>query len=216
MEKLPNISPRLGIFGGVALLAVILLIGGCGKYNSVRNSVIDKEAALTAQYVDNQNFLSSYVSGFYEQTGLAKIKSQKINDILIGAVKGRYDDGSSAKPVGGQAFSAIAEAYPDLKSLDIYDKITDYVQSQREAYRQTQSKLLDMIRSYEAFTKKGLVQSQFVKFVGAPTNDLRAQVGTKITRGQDALDQMYMIVLDKKTKQAYETGEMEPLSVPEG
>src|SRR5262245_58567300 len=106
------------------ILAVLLVFVGYQQLNGVHQARADYENGLNAQYVSNQNELSSYISGFYEQLGVAKLKSQKLNDILLAAVKGRYDAKGSAAQVGkGQLFSAISEAYPELTGLNVYDKV---------------------------------------------------------------------------------------------
>lgn len=197
----------------IAIIAVICFTVGAtfGSVNKARNGAITREAALNAQYLDNQNELSSFVSTFYEQLGIADRKSDKLNTILVEAVKGRYEGETSAQPGGGALFSAIAEAYPDLTALDTYDKVAETISAGREAYKNKQSKLLDMLRSYDTWRKKGLIHSQIVKLVGVPTSGLQARIGNKVTTGPEALDQMYRIVLASKATEAYETGILEPL-----
>src|SRR3989338_1261140 len=140
------------------VLAVILgvfVLGGCSAYgyaNGVRNEGIGRETQLTAQYLSNQNYLSTYISGFYEQMGVANLKSEKMDQILTDAVKGRYEDGGMN--VGSSFFTGIVEAYPDISGLNIYDKIVDYVAAGREGYRATQDKLLDQLRQYDTWRKQ--------------------------------------------------------------
>jgi len=97
--------------------------------NGIQKDGVNYETQLNAQYLDNQNELGSYISGFYEQVGVANLKSQKMDQILTDAVKGRYDGNASSAQVGhGQLFSAIQEAYPNV-DLSVYDKILNYVQA---------------------------------------------------------------------------------------
>lgn len=203
---------------GIAAIASVLFLGAVilglyGYANGLWNTTIEKETALNAQYQSNQNYLSSYISGFYEQVGVANLKSDKMNEILLDAVKGRYESSGGFKP-NGAMFSAIAEAYPNL-DLKLYDKIVQYIQSKREGYRLQQDKLLDMVRSYDQFRQSGLIQRIIISsFVGAPTDALEARVGTQVWHGKDAREKMLLIVLTADTKQAYETGTMGPLQVP--
>ncbi len=208
-------------FKGIVALAVIGVIFyagvmGYGYCNGLRNESVDRETHLNAQYLDNQNYLSSYVSGFSEKTGLANAKSDKIDQILTDAVKGRYEGDNGGMGKGGAFFSAIVEAYPDAgKDLAIYDKIADYVQSQREGYKQMQSGLLDNLRAYDKWREEGIVQSWIIEHViGVPSKRLEAHLGTTVYRGNEARDKMYLIVLDSKTIKAYDTGVMDPLQVP--
>ncbi|OGN01679.1 MAG: hypothetical protein A3I26_03515 [Candidatus Yanofskybacteria bacterium RIFCSPLOWO2_02_FULL_43_10] len=209
----------------VLLIITVVVLGGLfaggvslyGYANGVRNNLVSQETALNAQYQDNQNELGNYEVAFYEQTGLANLKSEKMDKIISDAVKGRYE-GKDGQPVergqGGAFFSAMVEAYPDLRGqLDVYDKIISFVASGREAYKAKQSKQLDMLRAYESYRQTGWVRSLFVNWIGYPS--LRAQIGQKVVRGTDALSQMELIVTTETTNQSYESGKMKALTVPE-
>lgn len=195
------------------VFAVIFAVGFgfYGYVNGVRSTMLVQEKSLNSQYLANQNELSSYQAGFYEQIGVANLKSDKMNKIISDAVKGRYD-GNMQPGTGGALFSAIAEAYPDLSNnLDVYDKIVDYVAAKREAYKQTQNKLLDMLRAYDTYREDGLVRSSLVRMLGFPSQGLEARIGTSVKRGHEARDQMFLIVLTEDAKKAYETGTDKPL-----
>lgn len=213
-------KPLLITIGAVVGVVLLLVIGIYGKANGINNKSVDLQTQLSAQYSDNQNYLSAYVSGFYEQTGLVAAKSAAMDKILTDAVKGRYDKGSTAAPTGtpsaqgGQLISAMVEAYPDLTQLNSYDKIISYVQAGREGYRQQQSKLLDMLRNFDKWRNTGLVSKQLISMMGVPGHDLRAQIGTHVVYGTAAEKKMYQIVLASSARQAYETGTQEPLAVP--
>lgn len=197
---------------GVVLGAIGL--GFYGYANGINSDGVKMESSLNAQYLDNQNELSSYKTSFYEQIGVANLKSDKMDQIIEDAVKGRYD-GKMAPGTGGAMFSAITEAYPNV-NLDIYDKIVDFIRASREAYKQKQSKLIDMLRAYDNWRRDGLVRKHFVRMMGFPSDGLEARIGKTVTRGQAALDQMWTIVTTDDTKKAYETGTDAPLTVPGG
>lgn len=201
------------------IIVLCLLMGGCsiyGYYAGLQQQTVGDETALNAQYLSNQNYLSNYISGFYEQIGVANLKSERLDTILTDAVKGRYESSGGFAP-NGAFFSAIQEAYPDLtQNMQIYDKIVDYIQSHREGYRGIQDKLLDMLRKYDRFRQSGPIQSMIIRnFVGAPTEALVARIGTTSKTGKDALAQMWVIVTTDDTQKAYQTGTMAPLSVPQ-
>src|SRR3990167_9253962 len=179
MRRENGTVPVLLLVAG-ALLGGVFIVGISvyGYFNGVRNELVRQETALNGQYQDNQNELSSYEVSFYEQTGLANLKSEKMDKIITDAIKGRYE-GKDGQPVergqGGAFFSAIVEAYPDLRGqLDVYDKIISFVASGREAYKAKQSKQLDMLRAYESYRQTGWVRSLFVNWIGYPS--LRAQI----------------------------------------
>ena len=196
------------------VFAVILAVGFSlyGYINSTRSTAVQLENGLNAQYLANQNELSSYQAGFYEQLGVANLKSDKMDKIISDAVKGRYD-GKMAPGTGGAFFSAISEAYPEIgTSLDIYDKIVDYVAAKREAYKQAQNKLLDMLRTYDTWRQDGLLRSFVVANVlGVPSDRLEARIGTDVKRGAEARDRMFLIVITEDARDAYQTGTDKPL-----
>lgn len=201
----------------VLVLAGMLVVGGLwfyGYVNSLRTEGINRETQLSAQYQSNQNYLSAYISGFYEQLGVANLKSEKLDQILTDAVKGRYEAGGGFS-ADGAFFAAVVEAYPDLTSLNIYDKVVDYVAGGRTGYREIQDKLLDMLRSYDAWRGDGIVQSRIVAGVlGIPSNRLEARLPSGDSTGAEARRKMYEIVLASDAQKAYETGTMDPLQVP--
>jgi hypothetical protein len=206
-----------GGFTVAALVALLvgggLVVGGLGLYgyaNSTRNEAVTREIQLSAQYLSNQNYLSSYISTFYEQVGIANLKSQKMDEILIDAAKGRYGENGIE---GGSLMVAIAEAYPDLKSLDIYDKIMTTVSSGREGYRAIQDKLLDQLRAYDTWRAQGILRSWALGSF-FPSSNLKARIGDTELVGGEALKKMYQIVLASQAKDAYEKGTMDPLTVP--
>lgn len=199
----------------IASIALVVLGGfafGLYSYvNNVRSTLIVQEKSLNSQYLANQAELSAYQASFYEQLGVANMKSDKMNKIISDAIKGRYE-GDMKPGTGGAFFSAISEAYPDLSNnMDVYDKIVDFVAAKREAYKQTQVKLLDMLRAYDTYREDGLIRSSLVNAMGFPSQGLEARIGTDVKRGHAARDQMFLIVLTEDAKNAYETGIDSPL-----
>lgn len=201
------------IVGAVVLGLIVIILSVYGYINGTRNQGIDWETRLNSQYVDNQNYLSSYISGFYEQIGVAQAGTDALDAVLTDAVKGRYDEGGFGS--GSSLFNAIAESYPDLTQLAAnWGKIQDYITSGRAGYRDIQSKLLDMLRGYDAWRLSGIIKSAVIRAMGFPTMDLKARIGENILYGQAAEDKMWQIVLTQSALDAYESGTMNPLTVP--
>lgn len=200
----------------IALFGCCALVGGYSYVNEARNSGIAYERQLSVQCLDNQNYLSAYVSGFYEQVSVAQAQSDVLDSILLDAVKGRYDKGGFA--VDSPMFAVIAEAYPEAGVAELmanWGKIQDYISAGREGYRATQSKLLDQLRTYDTWRRTGIFKSTVVRMLGFPSNDLEARVGEMIFTGEAARNKMYQIVLTSEAIEAYEKGIMEPLQVPQ-
>lgn len=196
----------------ISVLALIVF----SYWNGVRNTGIRLERQLTSQYLDNQNYLSAFISGFYEQVSVAQTQSDRLNTVLNEAVKGRYE-GEGGFSVDSAFFAAVVEAYPEAsleQLLENWGKIQDYIASQREGYRNVQSKLLDQLRTYDTWRETGLFKHLFVGWIGFPSGSLEARIGRSKTTGDEAREQMYAIVLTEAAKEAYEEGEMAPLEVP--
>lgn len=221
-EAPKSLKDKMGCFGssvGIACCGigfVFLLFLGLiyGKFNGLHNSGVGQEQSLSTQYQDNQNELSNTTLKIKETLGVASAKSDALDKVLTNAVVGRYHAESSATgAVDGNAkmFSAVVEAYPDLKGLDTYDKVIDTINAGRDAYKNKQSKLLDMVRRYKTWQHTGLIDEKLISLAGFPSNDLTARVGTRVTHGQEALDQIETIILDADTQQAYTTGTQAPL-----
>lgn len=202
----------------IALVVIMALVVASfslyGYLNGLRTESVHQETALNAQYLANQNYLSAFLSGFYEQLGIAKYKSEKLNEIITDYVKGRsFAQGGKSERAG--FINVVVEAVPNIGKLDILDKMMDYVAAQREGYRAAQDKQLDMLRHYDDWRQDGYVQSFVVaKIIGVPTRRLQASIGIELTRGAEAREQMYRIVLASQARDAYRTGTMEPLNVP--
>lgn len=206
-----------GLIITLAILAGLFIFGVSifSTLNSYQKDGVSQETALSAQYLDNQNELSSYIATFYETIGVANLKSDKMDKILTDAVKGRYDGKTSAQPGQGQLFSAIVEAYPDIQNaMGIYDKIVDFIRAGREAFKQKQTKLLSMLQTYDNWRQSGLIRPAVLRVMGFPSDALEARIGSNVKRGAAARDQMYLIVLTGDALKAYETGRQDPLPIP--
>jgi uncharacterized lipoprotein YehR (DUF1307 family) len=197
----------------IAVFAVGLVACGASSANSTQSTCVTKQTALNAQYQDNQNQLSAYTLTIKEGLGIANVKSAKGDEILSAAVTGRYDNELAATTPGQapQLISALSEAYPDISWINVYDKLVDEVRGGREAYKNVQSKFLDMIRDFDSWRQAGLVHSRFVSIVGCPNDNLEARIGTTVKRGPDALEQMKLIVNAEGVGEQFTTGVAEPL-----
>jgi hypothetical protein len=141
------------------------------------------------------------------------IMTDSIREVLVEAVRGRYDD--SGFGTDSALFFAIAEAYPDVNGLTTaWTRIIDYISAQREGYRNQQSKLLDMLRSYDTWRETGILKPLITSILGVPTHRLKADVGDTVLTGDLALAEMYEIVLTQEAVDAYEDSRMEPLQIP--
>lgn len=117
------------------LIIGALVAGGFWTYQFYAenwNIVVDKETHLNGRHKGNQVELDTYVKSITEGTQLGNLKGDKMAMILRDAVSGRYGDKKgelgNRNGQGGSFFSAIVEAYPDIKGqLDVYDLLVTKV-----------------------------------------------------------------------------------------
>lgn len=202
----------------VAAVMIFALIAGISlfsTFNTVQKDGKAMENSLEAQYKANQNELSTYIMQFKESLGVADRSTAKLDEVLANAITGRYD-GDMEPGTGGQMFSAITEAYPDLTATtESYAKVQDLVTSGRAEFRNQQNKLSNMLSTYETWMEGGLIHSQIVKMSGFPSDSLEARVGDKVYKGADALEKMHQQVLAAEAVESFDTGVTEPLLLPE-
>lgn len=218
-KKFGGENGKMGL-GAVIALAALVCLGAFVLWfysaaMNVRGEGIRRETALSAQYPANQVYLSEYNSGFYEQFGLLKYKSDKLDEILENYAIGRSGEGGQSARAG--FINAVVEAVPDISGLNIADRMFDYVQAKRQGYREYQEKLLDMLRSYDTWRSgedSGLRWFFANKFWDFPTDRLEARIGAQVWHGAEAREKMYLVVNTSTTREAYETGIMEPMQVP--
>jgi hypothetical protein len=202
---------KLAIWG--VIVAVVLGFGiyAVSTYTNLRNEGRRQELALTAEYKAVQVNYGQFRTSFYDQVGIAREKRDAMDKILVDAIGGRYDKPGSPQIDSGKLFSAIQEAYPDLKGLDIYDKILTFVQQGREKFAQDQQKLQRQIQAYNQWRTTGsFLHPVFAGWL-FPSDSLEARIGDKVYRGQEALDKMSSVIVGADTGEIFDSGVDKPL-----
>jgi len=214
-EVFDKIKAHKGLTAAAILVPSFLIMFGWffSNLNSVQREGVNQEQALNAQYLNAQNELSAFISTFYETAGVAEAEFEALDEVLLHAVQGRYGDGVELGG-DGQLISALTEAYPDLTQLDGYDEVMAVIRSGREAFRGQQEKLLDMLRRYDAWRDEDIMRSWFVGMRGFPSDRVFVEIGGERLEGKPALDEMWRIVLTEEAREAYDTKELAPLTIP--
>lgn len=216
MRTLPKWVLALGgVFVAFVLFLIIVGVWLFSSINGTQKDAVHKESDLTAQYQNDENVKSSYVAKVHEMLGVTNSSTAALDQVIRDAVSGRYDTGSSAKVGGGQMFSAITEAYPDLKdNTALYAKVLDAVSAGRGEFKNQQAKLVSMLADYNTFLHAGMPHKWFVSMVGAPTSNLTARLsdGT-VLHGQAALDKISQIVITSSTAHEFDSGTDTPLDL---
>lgn len=195
------------VIGGVsASVGLFLLVSFISCYTSNRNRGTDFELDLTRVFKSTQVNYSQFRTSFGDQMNIASEKRAAMNKLLMDAVTGRFD--KNGKVDNNAFFSAIAEAYPDLKGLDVYDKLLTFVQAGRERFAKDQETLADMVRGYDEWRTTGsAVHPWFVSSVcGFPSDALEVRVNGKVLRGAEALEKMKEVYISAEAMQIFATG----------
>jgi len=203
---------KWAVTGGIAVVILGIILSFVGTIDSLRNTRIEKENSLVAQYKTNQNELSTYILTFKETLGVAVEANDKLEEILLEAVKGRYgDDANGVDPTGGTMFSAIAEAYPDLTAnADLYSQVQKIVVEGRDKYKNQQNKLMDMVNNYLTWRESGLIDHLIIDAIGYSDN-FKVTFEGEVVKGDAALDAINRVILVQDAIDAYDGGTVEPL-----
>lgn len=203
------------ILAGCGSLIVVFLCAAVGiglwlvgEYNSFQTT----EVNLSTAWEDEQNWLSSYVLGFQEQAASMGFNASLIKDVMVSAIDAQ--PGSEGTGVGALVVS-LTQAYPDVGVGEITrlaERLMTYTESQRSAFRDKHSKTLDMTRVFE--TKLNTFPGNIISgIMSIPDGNLQARVGGQVlATGREALAMIRRPISDALTNQAFQTGEMAPLS----
>lgn len=205
---------------GIVGVLLICFLGALQARADTRSTAVHMETQLSAQYDNNRIELSNIKATFYSTISVANLKSDKMDQLIEDAVKGRYDGQSTAAGAAGKGtlFSAVVEAYPQLgENYALYDKIAQFLIDARKSYAQDQMKLRDMLRAYDLWRNDsgflGL-HPLWVSWAGVPTSNLKATVNGTVVTGQAAEDQMSKLVLTSDAQKSYDTGVDTPEQAP--
>ncbi|HEY9784812.1 MAG TPA: hypothetical protein V6D17_05370 [Candidatus Obscuribacterales bacterium] len=216
MEKIKALLKKPKVIIALVIAGVMLYSGvwTIATYTSIRNEGRAQELAMSAHWKNMQTRYGQFRMGMADKLNIAREKRDAINKIIVDAVSGRYDGANQSGKVNEQAvISAIVEAYPDLKGLDIYDQLIKDIQAGREAFAKDQEHMQDMVRSYNDWRSTGsLLHPTFVEWAGFPSDMLEARVGDRIYRGEAALEKMSNIIVGKDTEQIFDSGNDKPVT----
>jgi uncharacterized protein (UPF0333 family) len=147
---------------GLALLIVLV----CGmNYVSYANYGNRTEKALLAKVENNENI---YAQGTQKIIEIAQVPTMYVDDVTkvaTAAISGRYGaDGSKA------VFQMLREQNPTLDS-SMYTKIQQVIEAFRDEFKNNQTQMLDMKRSYET-SLDNVWGGMWLHMAGYPKTDL--------------------------------------------
>jgi hypothetical protein len=149
--------------GAISILILLFFI----KYVSIYDYGATVEQTIKAQYKDMENILGQYSLKVTEAVQLPNKKVEDLSKVVKEAMSGRYgNDGSKA------TFQWITENYPGTVSDEMYVKVQQIIESGRNKFENSQTKFIDIKRSYETELNK-FFSGFFLKIAGYPKIDLK-------------------------------------------
>ena len=196
-------------WGGAIILLLLVGLTWFLLTNSVKNEGNSRQASLVKKYKETTNYLSDCVVKTTQLVGATKAHTEAINTVVTDAVKGRYEEGSSAKPGANDAlFSALVEAYPDTSGISkVFGDVMDKIAGCRTDVRRKQSELQNSIALFNKWRDAG-TKTRYFGGSKYPTNGLEIKVAGRSVTGQEALDQMGNIMAVSEATEGRDTNKL--------
>lgn len=151
----------------LVIIACIVILVGITLFTigAVYNDGNRLEQTLKATYDNNENILAQYGNKVLESSQVTTMNRDDVIATVRAAVEGRYGaEGSKA------VFQMITESNPTVDPL-LYRKLQQIIESGRDEFKNNQSRLIDVKRSYE--TALGSFPKGFImRMLGYPRIDL--------------------------------------------
>lgn len=173
---------------GVLGLFVILAISLAGIAINTNDTCVRHEAAIEAQWMQNQNNYANYFNKIKEMAQIPEMYTGDLRKVYDGVMQGRYgNDGSKAM------VQLIQEHNPNFDS-SMYTRIQQAIESGRNSFEADQKTLIDRKRVYEVYLGSA-VSGMMARAMGFPRKDLSR----------------FNLVTNEETQRAFETGQAGPI-----
>ena len=169
----------LVVLGAILALGVLMV----GMFISANNTAAAFDARVKYQHANNKNVLASFNQKVQEIAQVPEMMRDDLVKVATAALEGRYGaDGSKA------VFQVLKEQNPTLDP-SLYTKIQQVIESGRTEFQTSQTRLLDIKRSYETALTSA-PQGPLMRFMGFPKVPLES----------------YNIVTTGRVERAFENG----------
>ena len=150
--------------GSIVFILVVVFVAAT-SYISANNYGARIEAQLNAEYDNNQNILAQGQQKVMEAAQVPAMYKDDFKEIISADVQGRYGkDGSKA------TFQWLKEHDIALDS-SMYKKIQQLIESYRDEFKNSQTKMIDVRRQYEA--EQGVFwRGMWLRIAGFPKVDM--------------------------------------------
>jgi len=212
IENIKKPKVFIPIIAGVLL--IITAISFMSWRVDVRNDGEAKQETVERTHQNAQNSLSTCLDQGRTAAQVTEQEFKQLKEILVEVTSARYVDAegdptnASEAIGGGQLFSVVQEAYPDIDQSS-FQNLQEVVVGCRDAYQNAQDRLFAQIEDFDTWIQTGSLWSQGIHS-SFPTDDLEVvnAATNEILREQAALDYMSRVIQVEDARQAYADGEL--------
>lgn len=138
---------------GTLSAIMILLIISVGTIWSHRNTMVELEERLEAQYTSNKSSYDNMWKKFKEMAQVTDMQADKMKELYQGLIDGRNKDTKLL-------FKMIKEDNPKLDQ-STFTNLQNEIASSRNAFNNNQKQIADIVREYNTYVKKKFITANF-------------------------------------------------------
>lgn len=158
------------------ILLIMVVFAGSNIW-SHRNTMVELDERVNAQYTSNQSSYDNMWKKFKEMTQVTDLQAEKMKDVYKDLITGRYNDTKLL-------FKMVQENNPALDQ-STFTNLQNEIASSRNAFNNKQNQIADIIREHNTYVRK---------------NPITASIcGYKVKDSKD------FITTSEKTQKAFDT-----------
>lgn len=193
-----------------ALAVVIIVVVSVISYTvSETNKGETKEQRLSQVYSNSIITLSSCLDKGRVAAQVSEEQFNQVEDLLVNTAAARYTDESAADAAigGGQMFSGVAEAYPEV-DMTTWNNLQTIVVGCRDEFKGSQQRIQQEARLYNEWRVNNDIFNTWIK-AGFPSDELRVTTpdGTPLS-GMNAYSFITREVTVEDARTAFQKGEL--------
>lgn len=133
----------------IGIIVIVLIVVFGIHLLSTRNTIVNLEESVDAQYIVNKSNYDNMWKKFREIVQVPEIQAKNIKDIYTGLISGRYNDQNLL-------FKQIKEDNPKINTK-VYEEIQREIIAGRNTFDNNQKNITDKIREYNVYIKQHFV-----------------------------------------------------------
>lgn len=146
-------------------LLIILVLGifAVGSIWSHRNTMVELNERINAQYSTNKSSYDNMWKKFREMTQVTDLQAEKIKDVYKDLIAGRYQDPNLL-------FKMVQENNPQLDQ-STFTNLQNEIASSRNSFNNNQEQITDIIREYNVYIQHKPITAKIFGYTERNTND---------------------------------------------